>query len=586
MKKNIFLKGLAGVLVASAILPAMTSCSSDYLEQTPITSVSKADVANTLDGAKYAMQGLCSSMYRQMSDYTWNSTNGETYMNYMYGEAMGNTYHDRIWNVYASNISDWTQMRTQTSMVANYMWRYCYGLINAANQVLDVIDDVPTTSSSEEAERDFIKAVALTMRGHCYIKLLQVYAPRWQDSNNGSVNSGIVLRLTNDTPDIPFSTTAEVMNQVYTDLDAAIGIFNSTSYNDNLIWTPDVNVAHGLKARAAAIKQDWQTVRSEAKIARQSNPIMTAEEYVKGGFICANNEYMWASWFQSEGIYYWAHGTIYSCNGPNVWGWGVSSAIDFDLYRKIPATDCRKGLYLAPGFLSLPANKDLAEACGVNDDSFFDSTIVDASSVRVNVGTNKSMVNFINKYALDDEHWPDWSGSMPLASSFTDGNPYPYYGASYLVAGLQYKFWSVDTYGTNQMPFMRASEMAYLEAEAACMLGDDSGAQAIMIEINKDKRDPNFTCTETGQALLEKVRAYRQIELWGEGFTWFDLKRWNVTMHRSEWIANDPTSGNYQKNLAKDFAPDAKCGWRASVPSAEFSYNRSISVDELPDNNR
>ena len=63
------------------------------------------------------------------------------------------------------------------------------------------------------------------------------------------------------------------MTQIYKDLDDAIALFNGSSYSDQLIWTPDVNVAHGLKARAAAIKLDYQTMRDEARAARQGYPI-------------------------------------------------------------------------------------------------------------------------------------------------------------------------------------------------------------------------------------------------------------------------------------------------------------------------
>lgn len=265
--------------------------------------------------------------------------------------------------------------------------------------------------------------------------------------------------------------------------------------------------------------------------------------------------------------------------------WGVSGGIDYDLYRQIPMTDCRKGMYLAPGFFDL--HPELAAKHNLTNDSFFDPTIVMASSLTINQNDNQSMKNFVNEYALDPDNLPDWNDpSMPLTSAWSDGICRPYYNASYLVSGLQYKWWGVDTFATNQYPFMRASELAYMEAEAALMLGDEQACRDILIEINKDKRDPNFTCTESGDALMAKLRAYRHIELWGEGFTWHDYKRWNTTMHRSEWQANDPTSGNYQHNLAKDYAPDAKCGWRISVPSGEFSYNKAVSVDELPDNNR
>ncbi len=600
MKKNIFLKGLAGVLVASAIIPAMTSCSSNYLEEAPITSISKADVANTLDGALYAMQGACSSMYRQQRGYpNWNNANGEPYLNVMYGEAPANTFHDRIWNVYYANLSNWSAIRSQTGMMSYAMWRYCYGVIDAANQVLDVIDEVPVNGSNEIAERDFIKATCLTLRAHCYTKLMQVYGPRWCDSNNGAANSAIVLRLESGLSEVPFATTAEVMTAIDTDLLNAIALFNGSSYSDNLIWTPNEDVAHGLRARLAAIKASgdpsaWQTVRDEAKAARQNYPIMTADQYVKGGFIQANQEYMWATWFQSEGMYYDGHGGTYGCNGWAVLQWGVSSGMDFDLYRKIPLTDCRKKLYVGPGWFQIPENKELADELFANgdieteldDNAFFNPNIMDASAMTMNMGKDESMKNYIYELAFDRSRWPDNTSSMPLASAWSDGGAYPYYAAKYILSGLQYKFWGVDTFATNQFPFMRASEMAYLEAEAAYMLGDIAGAQAIMIELNKDKRDPNFTCTETGQALLDKIRAYRHIELWGEGFAWHDYKRWNITMHRSEWKANDPTSGNYPKSLAKDCQPSDNCGWRVSVPQGEFNYNKAVSVEELPDNNR
>lgn len=608
MKKNIFLKGLAGMLVTTAVIPVMTSCSSDYLEEAPITEISKADVANTLDGALYAMQGACSSMYRQQRGYpNWNNANGEPYLNVMYGEAPANTFHDRIWNVYYANLSNWSAIRNQGEMMAYAMWRFCYGVIDAANQVLDVIDDVPVSSDRDTAERDFIKATCLTVRAHCYTKLMQVYGPRWVDSNNGAANSAIVLRLQSGLSECPFATTGEVMESIFNDLNQAITLFNGSSYSDDYIWTPNVDVAHGLKARAAAIKASgdssaWQMVRDEAKAARANYPIMTAEQYVKGGFIQANQEYMWATWFQSEGMYYDGHGGTYGCNGWTVLNWGVSCGIDFDLYRNIPLTDCRKGLYIAPGFFELDGMKELADEVyadmisdpdysgisisQIDDNSFFNPSIVDASSMTLGNGKDPSLKNFVYELAFDTSRWPDNQSGMPLTSAWPDGGAYPYYSATYMMTGLQYKFWGVDTFGTNQFPFMRASEMAYLEAEAEYMLGDIARAQAIMVELNKDKRDPNFTCTETGEALLNKIRTYRHIELWGEGFAWHDYKRWNITMHRSEWLPNDPTSGNYPKSLANDCNPSDNCGWRVSVPTGEFSYNKAVSVEELPDSNR
>ena len=592
MKKNILLKGVAGLLVAAAMTPAVTSCSSDYLDLTPITSISAADVANSLDGARYAMQGLCSSMYRQMRGYpNWNNACGEPYFVTMYGEAQGDGWHDRIWNVYASNITDWTQMRQRGSMVANYMWVYCYGLIKAANMILDNIDNLTLTDAEQEKERKYIKAATLSVRAHAYTHLMQVYGPRWIDSNNGAAISGVVLRTSqNQGNDVPFATTGELVTHIFTDLDNAIALFNEAGAQSYPIFIPNVNVAHGLKARIAAIKavtkDDWKVVRDEAKAARQGHEIMSADQYVRGGFVTANQEYLWATWFQSEGMYYDGHGGTYGCNGWTVLSWGVSAGMDFDLYRKIPISDCRKGLYIAPGgFLEL--NQDLADAHGLTDADFFDATKVNSAAITFNGGAKKDWINFINDYALDSSKWPDQTGTdLPLTSPYSNG-VFPYYNAAYLVLGLQYKFWGVDTFATNQFPYMRASEMGYLEAEAEYEMGNEAAARAIMVELNKGKRDPNFTCTESGTALRDKIRDYKYIELWGEGFRWFDLKRWNVPLKRTAWKAGDVNSGNYPSKLVtgKCWGVSDKEGWRASVPSGEFDYNKAVHEEELPGGN-
>ena len=59
---------------------------------------------------------------------------------------------------------------------------FYYNIINQANKVLADIDKAEGT----QAERDFIKAQALTFRAHGYSKLLTYFASAGSDSNNGS----------------------------------------------------------------------------------------------------------------------------------------------------------------------------------------------------------------------------------------------------------------------------------------------------------------------------------------------------------------------------------------------------------------
>ena len=60
MKKNIFVKGLAGILVAGSL----ASCSEDYLQIEPETSVDTSTVTSSVEGAELALIGMCRAMYQ------------------------------------------------------------------------------------------------------------------------------------------------------------------------------------------------------------------------------------------------------------------------------------------------------------------------------------------------------------------------------------------------------------------------------------------------------------------------------------------------------------------------------------------
>ena len=136
---------------------------------------------------------------------------------------------------------------------------------------------------------------------------------------------------------------------------------------------------------------------------------------------------------------------------------------------------------------------------------------------------------------------------------------------------------------------MRASEMALTEAEAQYMLGNTGAALAALNEV-QSKRIPGYTSSASGSALLNEIKVSRRIELWGEGFAFLDLKRWNEPRVRRIWVANDPTSGNCVPDeqagmtaaeVAKVQSPKYCNGWRFRIPSREYQYNDLIDMDEL-----
>lgn len=169
--------------------------------------------------------------------------------------------------------------------------------------------------------------------------------------------------------------------------------------------------------------------------------------------------------------------------------------------------------------------------------------------------------------------WP-WPYTNPgYGQYYTKGTVVPF--------GGQFKFWSVDFYGSSSFPFMRATEMLLIEAEAACHNGDYATAQNNLEELNENRIEGYTKSTNTGDALLEEVKLNRRIELWGEGFNWFDLKRWGEPINRVSWKENDVDSNNIPASQAINFAPDYNNGWRWIIPRKETQYNTYIDTKEI-----
>ncbi|WP_130736414.1 RagB/SusD family nutrient uptake outer membrane protein [Flavobacterium sp. J27] len=91
--------------------------------------------------------------------------------------------------------------------------------------------------------------------------------------------------------------------------------------------------------------------------------------------------------------------------------------------------------------------------------------------------------------------------------------------------------------------FMRAAEMYLNEAEALALGGDDAGARQALYNL-VSTRDAAYTLSSnSGQNLLDEIRTHRRIELWGEGFAFYDMKRWNQGLLRNYSGTNHATFG-------------------------------------------
>lgn len=117
--------------------------------------------------------------------------------------------------------------------------------------------------------------------------------------------------------------------------------------------------------------------------------------------------------------------------------------------------------------------------------------------------------------------------------------------------------------------------MVLIEAEASYFLEDYAGAQQALMKLNADSgRNPEYTCTKTGEELFSEIMDYREVELWGEGSAWSDYKRWNRPVERKT-VAN---GGNAFPSVAITIPADGANKWTWDVPLNETDYNDELNL--------
>ena len=114
-------------------------------------------------------------------------------------------------------------------------------------------------------------------------------------------------------------------------------------------------------------------------------------------------------------------------------------------------------------------------------------------------------------------------------------------------------------------PYMRASEMVLIEAEAYAHLGDGAKAATVLKEL-MEKRDPSWN---KASVTVYDVWIQRRIELIGEGFSFFDLKRLYEGIDRTKSTNHMPP---YNQFVIEAGAVD----WTYQIPLREMQENDEI----------
>lgn len=323
------------------------------------------------------------------------------------------------------------------------------------------------------------------------------------DASGNNTTMGVPLVLHSQQGATPRSTVSLVYQRINTDVDSAIALLDGYSRTNKS--NLDKSVAQGIKARVALTQQDWNTAATMAAAALSSYSLMDSSTYMSGFNDYTNSEWMWGSHQQDNQTTYFASFFAYmSCNFPSLNVEQSPRTILDSIYRLIPNTDVRWQLW--------------------------DST-----------GTNTSF-------------------PVPVDASGAD--------AGVRIKFMQRKFKVANPQtSVGDIPLMRASEMYLIEAEAYSHLGQDAQAAAALYPLAK-RRDATYVpSNNTGAALLTEILFQRRIELWGEGFRFYDLKRLNLPLYRGRHTFMK----SYQTNVG---VGDAK--WQFLIPQSELDATGGV----------
>ena len=182
-----------------------------------------------------------------------------------------------------------------------------------------------------------------------------------------------------------------------------------------------------------------------------------------------------------------------------------------------------------------------------------------SSSIRANPRSiNNLLYDKISETDVRKTLW-DPTGEHEGLELVSNAKKYPY---------TSQKFLAVSTSDSRMdVPMMRAAEMYLIEAEALARDNQFGSAAQVLFDL-VSTRDDNYTLsTNTGDDLIEEIMVQRRVELWGEGFRWFDLKRLNLPLDRT---------GSNHKSSINNKVMEVAVGdnrWVWPIPQDEIDAN-------------
>ena len=529
MKKTY--KFIYSAAVVAALALTASSCTESMDTEPQGSTLTKEELernASSLDGL---VKGMYSNMIQAEAITSWV---GAT-RHYDFGYAstmmmMDNAGQDEVspntgYNWYRNNLR--FNDRTDKSDITYFLWNQQYKNISQANAIISATESSYKDNSAAAAAR----GKALAMRAFCYLNLAQMYQFTYK-GHEDALCVPIVKETTTaeQASDNPRATVKDVYDFIMDDLNNAVTLLDGASRSGKA--DIDQQVAYGLRARTELVMQNWKAAADDAAKAAEGYTPLSREDAAQPGFndISASN-WIWGmdvnetSDIVQTGILNFPS-MMSSFTGNGYSPTYAYRAINSKLWNEIPSTDVRKGWWL---------------------DSKFNSPDVDSNYV---INTGKQVKVFSSTSKDDDHLFALWN--------------VPYLNVKF---GAYQNKYGNETNACD-VPLMRVEEMILIQAEAKAMSGDVAGGKKILEDFVRTYRDPDYTCNATtAEGVQEAVWFQRRVELWGEGFSYFDIMRLKKPIDRR--------GANYEASVTYNIPAESKIMlW--IIPEDEVHNNKAL----------
>jgi len=367
-------------------------------------------------------------------------------------------------------------------------------------------------ASGPDNEKKRLKAEGLTMRAWSYFNLVQIFAKRYVAGQNNS-QIGVSMPLSAKEVKMPRVTVEDNYTQIMKDLDAAIALFAEGSAAPG---GPAVKSHLSIHA-ARAIK---------ARVALTKGDYVTAAAMAKAVIDAGAFSLMSNAQYQ---------GGFNDISNPE-WIWGAYMALDQgDTF----------GSYHAQ--ISWDGN----------------TTYIRSRPKRI----NSALYALISATDVRKKMWEPapTAANFPLPASTYIREPY-----------MSRKFMTRASPTIGDIPYIRLAEMYLILAEAyARTPGKEVEARAALFTLAKNRDASYVLSTNSGQALIDEIMVQRRVELWGEGFRFFDLKRLDLPLNRT--VVPNFVSASVGGVMQ---VPAGDNRWVFAIPIAEIQANPNSSQNE------